>query len=83
MQPYWAEISDIVREAPEVSTFWLKFLDPALQEGFHFKAGQFNMISVPGLGEAAISISSDLEDTRQLGHTIRSRQRHSAINAWI
>jgi NAD(P)H-flavin reductase len=72
MQPYWAEISDIVREAPDVSTFWLKFLDPALQEGFHFRAGQFNMVSVPGLGEAAISISSDIEDTRRIGHTLRA-----------
>lgn len=72
MQPYWAEITEVVREAPAVSTYWLKFLDPNLQEGFHFKPGQFNMISVPGLGEAAISISSDVEDTRHIGHTIRA-----------
>jgi NAD(P)H-flavin reductase len=72
MQPYWAEIMDIVREAPGVSTYWLQFLDPALRDGFHFKAGQFNMLSVPGLGEAAISISSDMEDNHRLGHTIRS-----------
>lgn len=72
MQPFLAEISEIVREAPNVSTYWLKFLDPALQEGYHFKAGQFNMILVPGVGEAAISISSDMEDGSRLGHTIRS-----------
>src|SRR5512137_1695047 len=72
MQPYWAEITDIVREAPGVSTYWLQFVDPALQKGFHFKAGQFNMVSVPGVGEAAISISSDMEDTDQIGHTIRA-----------
>src|SRR5512136_2971630 len=72
MQPYWAEISEVVHEAPAVSTYWLKFLDPALREGFHFKAGQFNMVSVPGLGEAAISISSDVEDSARFGHTIRA-----------
>ena len=72
MQPYWAEISEIVHEAPAVSTYWLKFLDPALRDGFHFKAGQFNMVSVPGLGEAAISISSDFEESHRIGHTIRS-----------
>jgi NAD(P)H-flavin reductase len=72
MQPYWAEIIDIVREAPGVSTYWLQFLDPALRDGFHFKAGQFNMVSVPGLGEAAISISSDMENTQPFGHTIRA-----------
>jgi NAD(P)H-flavin reductase len=81
MQPYWAEIVEIVHEAPGVLTHWLKFLDPALQEGFHFKAGQFNMISVPGLGEAAISISSDMEDSTRIGHTIRSVGNvSSAIN---
>jgi NAD(P)H-flavin reductase len=72
MLPFWAEIRQINREAPGVSTYWLEFLDPDLQKGFHFKAGQFNMVLVPGLGEAAISISSDVEDTRRIGHTIRS-----------
>ena len=72
MLPFWAEIVEIVREAPGVATYWLQFLDPGLKEGFHFKAGQFNMVSVPGLGEAAISISSDMEDSGRIGHTIRS-----------
>jgi NAD(P)H-flavin reductase len=30
------------------------------------------MLLVPGLGEAAISISSDIEDEHRIGHTIRS-----------
>ncbi len=72
MTPFWAEIVEIVREAPNVSTYWLQFLDPALRDGYHFKAGQFNMVLVPGLGEAAISISSDMEDPGRLGHTIRA-----------
>lgn len=72
MLPFWAQIVEIVQEAPGVTTFWLEFLDPALREGFHFKAGQFNMVLVPGLGEAAISISSDMEDMRRIAHTIRS-----------
>src|SRR4030042_1574419 len=72
MQPFMAEIAEIVREAPNVSTYWLKFQDKTLQDGFHFKAGQFNMLLVPGLGEAAISISSDMEDGHRFGHTIRS-----------
>jgi NAD(P)H-flavin reductase len=72
MMPYWAEIQEIVQEAPGVSTYWLQFLDPELRQGFHFRAGQFNMVLVPGVGEAAISISSDVEDTRRIGHTIRA-----------
>lgn len=72
MLPFWAEIVEIVHEAPGVSTYWLQFQEAELREGYHFNAGQFNMISVPGLGEAAISISSDMEDTSRIGHTIRS-----------
>jgi NAD(P)H-flavin reductase len=72
MLPFWAEIREIVREAPGVSTYWLEFLDPNLQKEFNFKAGQFNMVLVPGLGEAALSISSDIEDTHRIGHTIRA-----------
>jgi NAD(P)H-flavin reductase len=72
MLPFWAKIHEIVHEAPGVSTYWLEFLDPDLHQGFQFKAGQFNMVYVPGIGEAAISISSDLEDTRRIGHTIRA-----------
>jgi len=72
MQPFWAEIVEIVLEAPGVTSFWLQFLDQDLRQGFHFKAGQFNMLLVPGLGEAAISISSDFEDGHRIAHTIRS-----------
>jgi NAD(P)H-flavin reductase len=72
MLPSWAKIVEIVHEAPAVSTYWLQFIDPALRENFRFNAGQFNMVSVPGLGEIAISISSDMEDTRRIGHTIRA-----------
>jgi NAD(P)H-flavin reductase len=71
MQPYWAEIVEIVHEAPNVTTYWLQFLDPALREGYHFKAGQFNMLTLPGMGESAISISSDPHDTQRIAHTIR------------
>jgi NAD(P)H-flavin reductase len=71
MQPFWAEIVEIVHEAPNVTTYWLQFLDPALREGYHFKAGQFNMLTLPGMGESAISISSDPHDTHRIAHTIR------------
>ena len=71
MLPFWAEIMEIQPEAPGISTYRLRFLDPAVREGFKFLPGQFNMISVPGYGEAAISISSDPEDRETIGHTIR------------
>ncbi len=39
-------------------------------ERYGFKAGQFNMVYVFGVGEAAISISSDPGKSAQIAHTI-------------
>jgi NAD(P)H-flavin reductase len=72
LQPDWAEVVKIVPEAEGVSTFWLKFIDPDVQKRYHFAPGQFNMLYLPGYGEAAISMSSNPETMdRLLGHTIR------------
>jgi NAD(P)H-flavin reductase len=51
-------------------TFTLTLDMSALGEGFHFLPGQFNMVYVYGVGEAAISISSDPARTSSLDHTI-------------
>ena len=70
--PAWAEIVKITPEAEGVTTFWLKFTDPDVQDRYHFEPGQFNMLYLPGYGEAANSMSSDPEaPDRLLGHTIR------------
>jgi NAD(P)H-flavin reductase len=70
--PHWAEIIKITPEAEGVTTFHLKFTDPEIQERYRFEPGQFNMLYVPGYGEAAISMSSDLETSGGLlVHTIR------------
>jgi NAD(P)H-flavin reductase len=71
MKPFWAELLEVENEAPGVYTFWMKFKDPKIQEAYSFEPGQFNLLSVPGYGEAAISISSDIEDKDKIGHTIR------------
>jgi NAD(P)H-flavin reductase len=71
MLPYWAEIVNIVPEAPAINTYWLKFTDSAVQKGYTFQPGQFNMLLMPGLGESAISISSSPEDRDCIGHTVR------------
>lgn len=71
-EPDWAEITAITPETEDISTFWLRFEDPAIQERYRFQPGQFNMLYLPGYGEAAISISSDPDESRWLvGHTIR------------
>jgi NAD(P)H-flavin reductase len=70
--PHWAEIVKIIPEAEGVSTFHFKFTDPELQNRYYFEPGQFNMLYVPGYGEAAISMSSNLEySSGLLVHTIR------------
>lgn len=72
LYPYWAEIIRIKKETEGVSTFWLRFLDPEMRSGYRFLPGQFNMLYLPGYGEAAISISSDPQDSKGIvGHTIR------------
>ncbi|MBA4379504.1 MAG: Ni/Fe hydrogenase subunit gamma [Anaerolinea sp.] len=72
LEPDWAEITAIRPETEDISTFWLRFEAPAIQESYRFQPGQFNMLYLPGYSEAAISISSDADESRQLvGHTIR------------
>ena len=52
-------------------TYTLQFVDEQLRKLYRFAPGQFNMLYVPGVGEAAISISSDPSYTDTLDHTIR------------
>jgi NAD(P)H-flavin reductase len=61
----------IENEAPGVNTYWLQFTDPKVQETFSFQPGQFNLLTIPGYGEAAISISSHPKNKEAIGHTIR------------
>jgi NAD(P)H-flavin reductase len=71
LEPAWAKISSITSEAQGIATYWLQFTDPAFAARYTFQPGQFNMVYIPGFGEAAISISSDSEDHSKVGHTIR------------
>ena len=71
LDPDWATIVEITDEAEGISTFWLKLDDADLRSRYRFGYGQFNMLYIPGFGEAAISISSDPEKPELIGHTIR------------
>jgi NAD(P)H-flavin reductase len=64
-----ATVSAITPETPGVATYDLVFDDPATK--YSFGPGQFNMLYVPGVGEVAISISSDPAEPVPLRHTIR------------
>jgi NAD(P)H-flavin reductase len=56
--PKTARIIDIKEEALNIKTFTLKFIDPQEQSEFKFRSGQFLEVSVFGIGEVPISISS-------------------------
>jgi NAD(P)H-flavin reductase len=71
LAPLWAEVVETKHDAQDVSTFWLKFKDEKLRHSYRFAPGQFNMLYVPGYGEAAISISSDPSKPELIGHTVR------------
>jgi NAD(P)H-flavin reductase len=69
--PSPAEIRTIKKQIPDVTSYTMAFLDDHLQQTFTFAAGQFNMLSLAGIGEAAISFSSDPDNHESFTHTIR------------
>lgn len=71
--PRPVEILGLKQETDDVKTYDLRLVDGSR---FPFRPGQFNMVSVIGVGEAAISMSSDPEGALAAGgvwqHTIRA-----------
>jgi len=55
---------------PAIHAYRLRLQDPSARPRFDFQPGQFNMVTAPGVGEVAISLSSDPAD-ELLEHTIR------------
>ncbi len=56
--PHEAVIKEIVEENSSIRTYILEFTDREFNGAFSYLPGQFVMLSVPGQGEAPISISS-------------------------
>lgn len=71
LSPDFASVTRITHEAEGIATYWLELEDEDLRNRYKFAHGQFNMLYLPGYGEAAISISSDPEKPELIGHTIR------------
>ena len=78
--PEPAEIVEKRSFAPDIHAYRLRLVDPAARPRFDFTPGQFNMVYVPGVGEVAISISSDPDD-EDLEHTIRIVGRTTRVIA--
>jgi len=56
--PYLMTIEKVIKEAPGVKTYRLKFQDEAEAASFDFKAGQFGEYSAFGEGESTFCIAS-------------------------
>lgn len=67
-----ARILRVSAEVPGVQTYDLEFTERPVRDAYRFSAGQFNMLYIPGIGEAAISISSDAATPAVLSHTVRA-----------
>jgi NAD(P)H-flavin reductase len=69
--PKLAVIESLTAEAPQVATYRLRLADDGSLADYAFAAGQFNMLYIPGCGEAAISMSGSPADASGWTHTIR------------
>ncbi len=69
--PFPARIVEVATENFNTRTFRIEILDDVVRRAYRFAPGQFNMLYVPGVGEAAISISSAANGGEPLEHTIR------------
>jgi len=66
----------------DIHVYGLRFERPDARARFEFAPGQFNMLYAPGVGEVAISISSDPDD-EILEHTIRIVGRVTRVIAGL
>jgi NAD(P)H-flavin reductase len=71
-QHHAMRIAAIRDEVTGVRTYDLAFRDSRAAARYEFAPGQFNMLYLPGIGEAAISISSDPADRSSISHTVKS-----------
>lgn len=64
-------ITRITPETYDTKTYAMEFEDGGRNSSFGFYFGQFNMLSILGVGEAPISISAGPGDNGVLVHTVR------------
>jgi NAD(P)H-flavin reductase len=67
-----ARIREMRDETPGVTTYHIEICDPVHRHAYQAKPGQFNMLYVPGVGEAAISLSRLVLADKPIVHTIHA-----------
>lgn len=77
--PHSALITEIKIESSSVATYTMAFVDAKLQSQYRFAPGQYNMVSLPGVGEAPISISSSPDRHDAFDHTVRMAGRVTTV----
>jgi NAD(P)H-flavin reductase len=70
--PVAVKLLGVEQENFNTYTYHLHIVDDVIRRQMQWTPGQFNMLYIPGVGEAAISMSSDPEDHDVLDHTIRT-----------
>jgi len=70
--PQSVRIAGLTDDTADTRTYELEFVDSAVGAEYTFQPGQFNMLYLPGAGEAAISISGRPRRGAPLLHTVRS-----------
>ena len=71
------------RTAETADTVTLELAPPVERRSDRFRPGQFNMLYVFGVGEAAISVSGDPAHPETLVHTVRSAGKVTAALAQV
>lgn len=69
LRPFMAKITLIKKETYDTSTYRFQLKE---NPAFSFLPGQFNMVGIPGVGEAPISLSSEPGQKNKIEHTIRA-----------
>ncbi len=69
LRPFMAKIILIKKETCDTNTYQFQLKE---NPGFSFLPGQFNMVGIPGVGEAPISLSSEPGQKNKIEHTIRA-----------
>lgn len=67
-----AEIVAIDADYPDVATYHLRLTDPTTRANYSCAPGRFNMLYLPGVGEAAISVSGRDPAEATWLHTVRT-----------
>lgn len=77
--PLQTVIKDIKQETHDIKTYTMEFENGA--GSLNYEPGQFNMLSIPGVGECAVSLSSNPNGNGEFKHTIRAVGRVTGVLA--